>query len=83
MIVGSDSKRVLTDTEKIVASFAGGGISGLVRTDRACDDTAAIEGGFYCSTPFRVINNHGILSLMRGLMPSCVREGFGRAHTWD
>ena len=77
VIVGSDSKRVLTDTEKIVASFAGGGISGLICAPiELVMIQQQLKGGSIVQTPFRVINNHGILSLMRGLMPSCVREGF-------
>jgi len=77
MLGGNATKRKLTDFEKISASFTGGFLSGIVCTPI---ELVMIQqqrnGGTILRTPSQIIKTYGGSKLMRGLLPSCVREGF-------
>ena len=65
-----------TVLEKINSSFIGGFCSGIVCAPiELIMIQQQLSGGTVFQTPIRIIKNFGARKLMRGLLPSCVREG--------
>lgn len=77
IITGGASKtRTLTDPEQVAAGFCGGVLSGFLCAPL---ELVLIQqqkfGGSLLGTPMRIMSTAGPLSIMRGLIPSCGREG--------
>lgn len=73
---GESAHRKLTDPEQVASGFCGGVLSGFLCAPM---ELVLIQqqrfGGSLLSTPVRIMSETGVLSIMRGLIPSCGREG--------
>jgi hypothetical protein len=75
-VMTGGANRQMSGSEQIGAGFLGGAISGL-----ACApmELSMIQqqrfGGSLLGTPMRIVSEFGLLTLMRGLVTSCGREG--------
>jgi hypothetical protein len=73
---GESATRPLTDGEQVASGFCGGALSGFLCAPM---ELVLIQqqrfGGSLLGTPVRIMSEAGALSIMRGLIPSCGREG--------
>mmetsp|Transcript_13436 Transcript_13436/g.39633 ORF Transcript_13436/g.39633 Transcript_13436/m.39633 type:complete len:272 (-) Transcript_13436:424-1239(-) len=73
---GASAHRPLTPVEEIASGFCGGALSGFLCAPM---ELVLIQqqrfGGSIFGTPFRLMSENGVFSIMRGLIPSCGREG--------
>lgn len=75
-LITGGAQRKLSSVEETASGFMGGAMSGFLCAPM---ELVLIQqqrfGGSVLGTPFRLVSEVGALSLFRGLIPSCGREG--------